>query len=57
MGTCLGRNKVNIGNMQVSPSDGQKAMMVLTVDSPLDEQVLQDMSSLEGFFRVRFVQL
>ena len=57
MGTCLGKNKVNIGNMQVSPSEGERAMMVLTVDSALDKNVMQQLSALEGFFRVRFVHL
>lgn len=58
VGTILGEAGVNIAFMQVGRKDKSgKALMVLTVDSAVDKEVLAKVSTLTGIDEVRLVKL
>jgi D-3-phosphoglycerate dehydrogenase / 2-oxoglutarate reductase len=58
LGTILGEAGVNIANMAVSRNRrSARALMVLTVDSPPAEEVLEHLRSEPGFAEVRFIEL
>jgi D-3-phosphoglycerate dehydrogenase len=58
VGTLLGRAGVNIAAMQVGRrSPRGDAVMVMTVDEPVDAAVLQELAASPGFDEVRFVRL
>ncbi|WP_409199774.1 phosphoglycerate dehydrogenase [Methanobrevibacter sp. DSM 116169] len=53
IGTLLGENKVNIGVMQVGRElDSGKAIMVLTLDHEVPEEVMEQLKSLENIYNV-----
>ena len=61
-GTCFGAHGININSAAVGhvPEDGGNggvAVMVLTTDGPVPEQVLGEILSDDGFFAARFVAL
>ncbi|MCK9221925.1 MAG: phosphoglycerate dehydrogenase [Limnochordia bacterium] len=57
VGTILGRAKINIAAMQVGrKAISGNAVMVLSVDTPVPEDVLQEMSKLENITEVYMAQ-
>ena len=61
-GTCFGAHGVNInsaavGHVPENGGNGGVAVMVLTTDAPVPEQVLDEILSDDGFFAARFVAL
>jgi D-3-phosphoglycerate dehydrogenase / 2-oxoglutarate reductase len=57
-GITLGENDINIAGMQVGrQSIGGEAVMVLQVDSPVPEHVLQKLQDLDAIMTIRFVKL
>jgi len=58
VGTLLGKNRINIGGMVVGrEAVGERAMMVLTVDDPIPESLLQEIAREIEAEAVRFVEL
>ena len=58
VGTLLGDNGINIAGMHVGrESEGQQAVMVLKLDSPLPEELLQKIVQIDGMETARQVQL
>ncbi|NLZ92469.1 MAG: phosphoglycerate dehydrogenase [Firmicutes bacterium] len=58
VGVVLGSENINIAGMQVGrKSIGGEAVMALQVDSPVPEDTLEKLRSLEGMYSVKFVQL
>ncbi|MGZ4431161.1 MAG: ACT domain-containing protein, partial [Gaiellales bacterium] len=58
VGMLLGSEGVNIANMSVSRNErGERAVMVLSVDTPLPTAVLEKLRGLDGIHRVRQVAL
>ncbi|HKV44034.1 MAG TPA: phosphoglycerate dehydrogenase [bacterium] len=58
VGTILGRHAVNIANMHVGRRDaGGTALMVLTLDAPAPQAVLEEIQRAGGISHVRAVQL
>jgi D-3-phosphoglycerate dehydrogenase / 2-oxoglutarate reductase len=58
VGTALGNAGVNIAGMQVGrKSIGGEAVMVLQVDDVIDEDLLEQLSHLEGVLGAKFVKL
>lgn len=54
----LGEADINIAMMQVGRRDqGKEALMVLSVDSPVDDRTLEDLRRLPGIHQVRVVNL
>jgi D-3-phosphoglycerate dehydrogenase len=61
-GTCFGRFGVNINSAAVGhvPQDGNNggaAVMVLTTDNPVPQEVIDEILATEGFFEGRSVAL
>jgi D-3-phosphoglycerate dehydrogenase len=57
-GVTLGENNINIAGMQVGrQSVGGEAVMVLQVDSPVSEDVLNQLQELDAIMTIRFVKL
>lgn len=57
-GITLGENNINIAGMQVGrQSIGGEAVMVLQVDSPVPEEVLNKLLTLDALLSIRFVKL
>ena len=58
LGTLLGEADVNIANMAVSRNRPQaKALMVLTIDSPIPPELLARLRTEPGFVEARFIEL
>lgn len=58
VGTFLGEHKINIASMDVGRmKEGQKAVMVLNVDSAVSDKVLKEISKLEGISNATLVKL
>ena len=58
VGTILGRHRVNIANMHVGRRDaGGTALMVLTLDAPAPEGVLDEIRAASGIAQVKAVRL
>jgi D-3-phosphoglycerate dehydrogenase len=58
LGTILGEHGINIGNMAVGRGKpGSRAAMVVTVDEPVPEEVLQALLNTPGFNQARAVTL
>ncbi len=58
LGTLLGEADVNIANMAVSRNRPQaKALMVLTIDSPISPELLARLRTEPGFVEARFIEL
>lgn len=57
-GIALGNNQINIATMQVSRNTKEgRAMMVLTVDSPVGKEAISAMEAIPGMNKVSFIQL
>jgi D-3-phosphoglycerate dehydrogenase len=57
-GIILGDSNINIAGMQVGrQSLGGEAVMVVQVDSPVPEDVLQQLQEIDAILSVRFVKL
>lgn len=57
-GTALGERNINIAGMQVGrQSAGGEAVMVLQVDSPVDEETMKVLRKLDAVLSSRFVHL
>lgn len=58
IGTILGERGVNIANMAVSRNRREaRALMALTLDSPLDDETLETLRAEPGFVDARFIVL
>jgi D-3-phosphoglycerate dehydrogenase len=58
LGTILGEARVNIANMAVSRNRPRaRALMVLTVDDPIPDDVLDRLRAEPGFADIRFIVL
>ena len=58
LGTILGEEKINIANMAVSRNRrSAKALMVLTLDSPIPPEVLERLRNEPGFVEARSIVL
>ncbi|WP_414049957.1 phosphoglycerate dehydrogenase [Macrococcus animalis] len=57
-GKVLGEFNINIGSMQLGRHDkGGQAIMTLTVDSEVNEDVITALKSIEGFIQVKNIEL
>jgi D-3-phosphoglycerate dehydrogenase len=58
VGTCLGKNNVNISRMQLglSPTSGE-AMALYNVDSPAGEKVLAEIKALPNILSIKQIKL
>lgn len=58
VGTIMGKADINISSMQVGRSTARgPAMMVLALDDPIPDQVLDEVSAIEDIGRIRVVRL
>jgi D-3-phosphoglycerate dehydrogenase len=58
VGTIIGEAGVNIANMAVSRNrSAGRALMILTLDSPLPDEILARLRAEPGFVEVRFIAL
>jgi len=58
VGTILGENNINIGNMQVGSHKSKgEALMVLQVDQPISEDILKEIEKSEHIINTCFVEL
>jgi len=58
VGTLLGNEKINIASMYVGrKTPGQRAIMVLGVDTEVPDSVIEKMSAIPGIEKVKQVQL
>ena len=58
LGTILGDNDINIASMQVGRDAPRgRAMMIVTVDDPVDESVLARLREVPGMSDLRYVEL
>jgi D-3-phosphoglycerate dehydrogenase len=58
LGTLLGEADINIANMAVSRNrPSRRALMVLTVDSPIPSDLLAQLREEPGFVEARFIEL
>lgn len=56
--TSLGEHDINIGSMQVGRKQvGEIQLMVLTIDNKISKEALEDITSVEGIERVKFVEI
>ncbi len=56
VGTLLGKNKINIANMNVGRKKiGGKAVMSVTLDKPIPEKILEEIRSQKEFDDVSFI--
>lgn len=56
VGTTLGRHNINIGRFQLGRR-GDRAICLVNIDTPADENVIQDLSQLPNIVSVRQVHL
>jgi D-3-phosphoglycerate dehydrogenase len=57
VGMLLGEHNINIAGMHVGrESAGHKALMILTVDDPVSEEVLKDIKKIDGIETIKLVQ-
>lgn len=58
VGTIIGEHNINIASMQVGRKEiGGKAVMMLTVDCPVDEETVKDIKAVDGVLDVKFISL
>ncbi|MEE8401143.1 MAG: phosphoglycerate dehydrogenase [Candidatus Hydrothermarchaeaceae archaeon] len=56
--TSLGEHDINIGSMQVGRKQvGEIQLMVLTIDNKISKEALEDITSVDGIERVKFVEI
>lgn len=56
IGTILGANNINIGFMQVGRSE-RDAVMILSVDSPVNDEILEEIKRIENIELVKRIYL
>ncbi len=56
IGTILGANNINIGFMQVGRSE-KDAVMILSVDSPVEDKILEEIKKIENIKLVKRIYL
>lgn len=57
VGAILGRFQINIAGMHVGrESPGKRAVMVLSVDDPVPDDVMKELSQIDGLDKVRLVE-
>lgn len=56
VGTLLGNHGINIGGMHVGRGSGDLSLMVLIVDDPVSEDVLKQITEVEGIVSTKLVQ-
>ncbi|CEG25719.1 phosphoglycerate dehydrogenase [Bacillus sp. B-jedd] len=57
VGALLGNHQINIGTMQVGRTDiGGDAIMVLTLDKPIDQNVLKGLTAIEGLKEAQLLE-
>ncbi|GFP31494.1 ACT domain-containing protein, partial [Candidatus Hakubella thermalkaliphila] len=58
IGTILGRNNINIANMQVGRKKIEgDAMTAINTDSPIPEEVMEEIRQQLGIEEARFIEL
>ncbi|MEE8637538.1 MAG: ACT domain-containing protein, partial [Candidatus Margulisiibacteriota bacterium] len=58
VGTFLGKHNINVASMEVGRIKiGEKAVMVINVDSAVSDEVLKGISKLEGIFGATLVKI
>ena len=58
VGTLLAENDVNIGTMQVGRAEtGGEAIMMLVVDKPLENHVVEEVQSLKDIYKAVYIDL
>jgi D-3-phosphoglycerate dehydrogenase len=58
VGSLLGDHEINIGTMQVGRADiGGEAIMVLTLDKKINEDVIDELSSISGLNEAQLLEL
>lgn len=58
IGSILGRNNINIGNMQVGRKHNKgEAIMVVQVDSQVPESVVKELEKVDGIISTCFVEI
>ncbi len=58
MGTVLGNNKINIARMGLGREEkGGKALMLVSIDNPVDASVLREMGAGKEAREVRLIKL
>ena len=56
VGTLLGKNNVNIAGMQVGRREqGGEATTIITVDAPVTEDIVKQISKMSGVNRVKYI--
>ncbi|MGN0307492.1 MAG: 3-phosphoglycerate dehydrogenase, partial [Lachnospiraceae bacterium] len=53
--TILGDNEINITDM-INKSKGEVAYTMFDVETPLSQEIIEALKSVEGVFRVRVVK-
>lgn len=57
VGALLGHHQINIGTMQVGRTDiGGDAIMVLTLDKPINQNVLKGLTAIEGLKEAQLLE-
>jgi D-3-phosphoglycerate dehydrogenase len=56
LGTTLGRHNINIGRFQLGRR-GERALCLVNIDTPADETVIKEITSLPNIISVRQVHL
>ncbi|MFC1767375.1 phosphoglycerate dehydrogenase [Candidatus Margulisiibacteriota bacterium] len=58
IGTVLGKNKINIAGMEVGRNKvGEKAVMVLNIDTPISDKGLKEIEKIPGIHTAKLVSL
>lgn len=58
IGVLIGEHDINIASMQVGRKDkGGRAVMMLSVDTPVPEETLKEISRIEGVLDVKMISL
>jgi D-3-phosphoglycerate dehydrogenase len=58
IGTILGEHGINIGNMAVGRNaPGSPAIMAITVDQPVPDEVIKTLLKIPGFTDARAISL
>ncbi|KAF1085898.1 D-3-phosphoglycerate dehydrogenase [Sporotomaculum syntrophicum] len=58
VGTIIGEHNINIASMQVGRKEiGGKAVMMLSVDCPVPDEVLKAITEIDGVLDIKFISL
>jgi len=53
IGMILGEHRININSMRVSGNQRGRAMMVLGLDGPVNDEVIEEITTVPDMFSVR----